>query len=77
MSYRQTVFTIALLAAPLAAFGQAPRYLYMFHNINSFIPPSDQKLAVEAYRGIEDVAKRNGVPLEPFFTGLSFEMYLR
>ncbi len=77
MSYRRIVGGIALLAMPLSAAAGAPRYIYMFHNINSFIAQSDQDLAVEAYKGIEAVAKRNGVPLEPFFTGLSFEMYLR
>lgn len=63
------------LCAPRPA-AAAPRYIYAFHNLNSFTDPSDQQLAVEAYQGFEEIARRHGLTVEPFFTGLSFEMYL-
>jgi hypothetical protein len=67
-----------ILAAALAGTATAaPRYLVVFHNLNSFTDPADQDMAVEAYKGFEAVARRNGVTIQPYFTGLSFEMYLR
>jgi hypothetical protein len=71
---RLAVLAIVLLAS--ATLAEGPRYIYVFHNLNSFIDPGDQDLAVEAYKGLEEVARRNGATVEPFFTGLSFEMYL-
>jgi len=68
------VFLAALLAPP--ALAEAPRYIYVFHNLNSFVGETEQDLAVEAYKGLEEVAGRHGITVEPFFTGLSFEMYL-
>lgn len=66
---------ILLLAAGCPA--EAPRYIIVFHNLNSFLDPADQDLAIEAYRGFDEVGRRNGVTVQPFFTGLSFGMYLR
>ena len=70
---RQLMLALALAASAFAA----PRYLLVFHNLNSFTDPADQDMAVEAYKGFEAMARRNGVTVQPYFTGLSFEMYLR
>jgi len=75
MNFRTILCAIAMAAAAQAA--AAPRYIYVFHNLNSFVGTAEQELAVEAYKGLEEVARRNGITVEPFFTGLSFDMYLR
>ncbi|MBI3681871.1 MAG: hypothetical protein HY235_15935 [Acidobacteria bacterium] len=66
---------LVFVLAAGAAFAAAPRYLYMFHNINSFLDEEDQKLAVEAFRSIEMVGRKHGITVEHFFTGLSFQMH--
>ncbi|MBI3697652.1 MAG: hypothetical protein HY238_22815 [Acidobacteria bacterium] len=74
------LLAVGFLAAPLrlcAEPRQAPRYLCVFLNTNHFLDPSDEALAVEAYRGFEEVCRRHGVTIEPFFTGLSFRTYRR
>lgn len=74
------VAALAAAASPMCAAdaqAAAPRFLVVFHNLNSFTDAADQDMAVEAYKGFEAVAKRNGITIEPYFTGLSFEMYLR
>jgi hypothetical protein len=51
-----------MLAAALAGAGSAaPRYLPVFRNLNSFTDPAGQEMAVEAHKGFEAVARRNGV----------------
>ena len=68
---------LVLLAALATAGYAAPRYLVVFHNLNSFTDAADQDMAVEAYKGFEAAARRNGITIQPYFTGLSFDMYLR
>lgn len=76
--FGQILLAVGLLATPLrlgAEHRQTARYLCVFLNINHFLDPSDVALAVEAYKDFDEVCQRHGVTMEPFFTGLSFQMY--